>query len=130
MQMVIYSYLCLNTREYVMSEQASATIIAFPRPKAPAASGAAADGPERLRIALLALDAALAEQRAAVTAWREGLAALRGSVQGLGQSLGRYQSRLGALAEDVGGLHREARRLEDWADAAIARDSDTGQALR
>ena len=104
-----------------MSERQSATIIAFPRPKAAPGHDAAGDGPERLRRALAALELALNEQRTAVAAWRENLDALRGSVRGLGVSLGAYQSRLAALAEDVGGLHQEARRMEAWADTALAR---------
>ena len=104
-----------------MSERQSATIIAFPRPKAAPANDAAGDGPERLRRALAALELALSEQRTAVAAWRENLDALRGSVRGLGASLHAYQSRLGALAEEVGGLNQEARRMEAWADAALSR---------
>ena len=104
-----------------MSERQSATIIAFPRPKAAPANYATGDGPERLRRALAALELALSEQRTAVATWRANLDALRGSVRGLGASLGAYQSRLAALAEDVGGLHQEARRMEAWADTALAR---------
>ena len=104
-----------------MSERQSATIIAFPGPKAAPAHDAPGDGPERLRRALAALELALNEQRTAVAAWRESLGALRGSVQALGTSLAAYQSRIGALAGNVGGLHREARRMEAWADAALSR---------
>jgi hypothetical protein len=115
-----------------MSEQASATIIAFPRMKvaplpAPTEMATAAptephDPRERLRLALLALDRAVADQRAAVAKWRESLGELHGSVRGLGQSLRTYNERLGALAHDVTGLNREARRMEAWADGVLSRE--------
>lgn len=108
-----------------MPEPVSATIIAFPRAKAPAPDA----GPHaQLERALAALDAALAEQRAAVAQWRQSLGELHGSVQGLGQSLGTFQSRLGTLAEDVDGLNREARRMEAWADGVLAADGAAGPA--
>ena len=99
-----------------MSEPPSAAIIPFPRPKA----AEEANGPVRLQRAFATLERALAEQRAAVAAWRESLGDLRGSVQGLSQSLGTYQARLDGLAEGVDGLNREARRLEAWADGVLA----------
>jgi hypothetical protein len=105
-----------------MSEQMSATIIAFPRVKAAAPAPAAADPQARLQRALASLEQALEEQRIAVAAWRDSLGQLRGSVQGLGASLGTYQTRLGSLADDIDGLNREARRLDAWADAAITRE--------
>jgi len=76
-----------------MSERSSATILEFPRPPE--------DPQARLRRALAALDRAMAEQRQAVAQWRDSLAALKVSVEGLGQSLGLYQSRLVTLAESV-----------------------------
>lgn len=99
-----------------MPEQPSATIIAFPR-KPPVG---APEKQERLQRALAALEQALAEQRHAVARWRESLGELRGSVQGLGKSLGAYQDRLGALADGIEGINREARRMESWADRALA----------
>jgi hypothetical protein len=107
-------------REYVMSQQPSATIIAFPRSKAGAPEDAAQAGPERLQRALAALVLALAEQRGAVAKWRRSLAELRSSAQGLGEAFGAYHDRLGTLADGVNGLNREARRMEAWADAALA----------
>jgi hypothetical protein len=106
-----------------MSEQRSATIIEFPRMQTAAPPRAVAPEPrDRLQQALAALELALAEQRHAVARWRDSLGELRGSVQGLGDSLGTYQHRLGALAEGVDGLNREARRMEAWADGVIAAD--------
>ena len=104
-----------------MSEQSSATIIAFPRMKAARPSpDAAAEAQARLHRALVSLELALAEQRAAVARWQQGLGALKLSVQGLGQSLETYEDRLGGLAEGVDGLNREARQLEAWADGVLA----------
>ncbi len=100
-----------------MSEQASATIIPFPRPK-PAAEEA--DPAARLQRALVALDLAVAEQREAVAKWRQSLSDLRGSLQGLGQTMGDYNARLGTLADDVMGLNRQAHRMEAWADGVLA----------
>lgn len=119
MPIVICCCLCLIMREYVMSQLPSATIIAFPRPKL-APEGATPAAPERLQRALAALELALAEQRSAVAKWRQSLGELHGSVQGLGEAFGAYHDRLGALATGVDGLNREARRMEAWADAALA----------
>jgi hypothetical protein len=102
-----------------MSEQMTATIIPFPRVKA----AAEADPQVRLRRALAALDLAVAEQRAAVAKWRASLGELRGSVHGLGQSVGEYHQRLGTLADDVMALHRQARRMETWADRRLGCDA-------
>jgi cytochrome c-type biogenesis protein CcmH/NrfG len=118
MLIVICCCLCLIMREYVMSQPPSATIIAFPRTRAAAPGDPAA--PERLQRALAALEQALAEQRSAVAKWRQSLGELRGSVQGLGEAFGAYHDRLGVLAEGVSGLNLEARRMEAWADAALA----------
>jgi DNA/RNA-binding domain of Phe-tRNA-synthetase-like protein len=62
-----------------------------------AAPDAGLDPQERLRRALLQLDAALAEQRTAVTAWRAALADLGGSVNGLRGSFETLQGRLDSL---------------------------------
>jgi hypothetical protein len=110
--------MCLNTREYVMSAQTSATIIAFPQVKAP--QPPAADAQARLQRALASLELALAEQQQALATWRASLGALHGSVQGLGESLGTLQGRLGSLGADVDGLNREARRTQAWADGVLA----------
>jgi glutathione S-transferase len=104
----------------------TATIIPFPRPAreqaeppAPADQEAAADPQERLRRALIALNAALATQREAVAGWRGALGDLRGSVQDLNTSLQSYNSKLGALGERVGTVNTEAKRLEAWADRVL-----------
>jgi len=84
-----------------MSEQRSATIIAFPRMKAaPAPPAPVSDPQARLQRALVALEQALAEQRAAILAWQQSLGVLRTSMQGLGQSLSACNARLDALAHD------------------------------
>ncbi len=99
-------------------------VIPFPLPaRAPADTAdqplAAEDAQERLRRALIALNAALASQREAVAGWRGALGNLRGSVQDLNTSLQSYNSKLGALGERVGTLHTEAKRLEAWADGVL-----------
>jgi len=110
-----------------MSEQVSATIIAFPRAKA-APVAAAPDPQLRLQRALAALEQALAEQRSAVAQWQQSLGALRGSVRGLGASLTQYRDRLGGVAEGVQAVHQDAKRLEAWADGALAHDGATADA--
>jgi hypothetical protein len=99
-----------------MSEQATATIILFPRPKPAAEQG---DPAARLQRALVALDLAVAEQRAAVAKWRASLADLRISVQRLGQTMGDYNARLGTLADGVIGLNRQAGQMEAWANTVL-----------
>jgi hypothetical protein len=111
-----------------MSDQPSATIIAFPVPARPAPRETwenlreppADDAQERLRLALAGLDAALAEQRRAVADWRAALGALHGSVSALGGSLHGYHGALSRLQDQVGGLNSQARRLETWADDVLA----------
>ncbi|MDE2583729.1 MAG: hypothetical protein KGL52_18995 [Rhodospirillales bacterium] len=103
---------------------ASAEIIRFPARRAPAEPVAAvpsADaGTERLARGLAALARALDEQRAAVRDWRMGLAALGRSVAGLDASLHVYRNSLAGVQRRTASLHAEARRLEAWADAALA----------
>ncbi len=115
-----------------MSDQMSATIISFPGMRAaptalapvPARASADIQDPQqRLQRALAALDRAVADQRIAVAKWRDSLGQLRGSVQGLGQSLGRYNERLSFVAEEMRGLHREARRLEALADGFLGAEA-------
>jgi hypothetical protein len=96
----------------------SATIIAFRKPGA--AVPAAENPQERLTRALAALEDALAQQRSAIAEWRQSMGVLRGSVQGLGQSLGSYRAKLGQLALQVDGVNRQARHLEAWADGVLA----------
>jgi hypothetical protein len=90
----------------------SAEIIPFPSP--------AQDGHERLRKAMIALEAAVDGQRAAVAEWRKSLGDLRTTMSGLGESMRRYRGNLDALGERVGTLHAQARQLERTADAALA----------
>ncbi|MGH7041920.1 MAG: hypothetical protein ACREFY_07295 [Acetobacteraceae bacterium] len=85
----------------------------------PTAGAPPPDGVERLRRALAMLDAALAEQRAAVETWRDGLIVLRGSVTRLGGSLRAYRDQLSGLRGRTEDAHAEALRLEAWADAAL-----------
>ena len=95
----------------------SASIIPFPaRPKP------AAPAPEdRLAKALVSLNAALADQRTAVAAWREVLAELKTTTTGLDESLQRYRANLRSLGTSVSSLHAKARSLEQWADGVIAK---------
>jgi len=94
----------------------TATIIPFPASR-PADTGA---GDDRLRRALAALDAALTAQRAAVADWRQSLAQLGETMQGLGASLHRYRGNLLRVEVQVGGLNKQAVALEAWADKALA----------
>jgi hypothetical protein len=75
---------------------------------------------DRLTTALTALDIALAEQRAAVAAWRESLTELRGVMSGLGAGLADYQDSLTRLGTKVETLNSDARATEDWANAVLA----------
>lgn len=99
----------------------SAEIIPFPPRRA---ASPTEGGQERLRRALLALDAAVTRQRGAVAAWRGALAELSTVMAGLGQSMQRYQGSLNTLDCRVAGLHAQAVRLEQTADAALAVSSD------
>jgi hypothetical protein len=76
---------------------------------------------DRLARALESLNAAMAEQKAALAAWRGALGALQTSTSGLGESLQRYQSSLGTLAGNVEALHDRAVTMEEWADGVLAR---------
>jgi hypothetical protein len=112
-----------------MSDRPSADIIAFParRPAAPVAEMASPahtadtqeDPAERLRLALISLDNALAAQRQAMAEWQGSLAALRGGMLSLNTSLRGYHETLGTLGEKVQTINAEARRMESWADDAL-----------
>jgi len=113
-----------------MAQQAGAEIIPFQNRKPPgtisgpqALQGAdpAAEAQARLVRALRSLDTALAEQRAAVSAWRGTLGQLRTAVHGLGTSVQSYRGSLETLDAKVASLRGEAQRLEQWADDALAR---------
>jgi hypothetical protein len=109
----------------------TATIIQFPdRSKlaesnlpARVAADLASAGPtpeQRLARALESLDAALAEQRVAIAAWRDGLLALKVSTTSLHDNLLRYRTNLQTLGDGVADLHAKAQTLKAWADNAGA----------
>lgn len=75
---------------------------------------------DRLRLALLRLEEALAEQRQAVAAWRSSLADLTEATGRLDRSLLGYGAELDSVAEAVRHADTEARRLEETADALLA----------
>ncbi len=75
---------------------------------------------ERLARALAKLNAALAEQRVAVAAWRGALGELKTTAAGLGESVQRYQRSLGALGDGVAALNTRATALRDWAENAAS----------
>jgi hypothetical protein len=98
-----------------------ANVIPFPsRQPAPPTD----EGQERLHRALLALDAAVQEQRSAVAAWRAALADLGTVMSGLGESMQHYRSSLDTLDSRVAGLHAQAVQLERTADMALAGRAD------
>ncbi len=80
---------------------------------------AEAEAQARLRRALAALDAALAEQREAVASWRNAIGGLQTSMANLGGSVQLYRARLDALAVQVAGVHNQAVWLEEWADQVL-----------
>ena len=96
---------------------ATAQIIPFPA-RLPAAA-AEPEAAERLARAIALLDAALAEQRAAVASWRDGLSVLQSSVAGLDGTVRAYHAQLNGLRGRTEDVHSTARRLETWADAAL-----------
>jgi septal ring factor EnvC (AmiA/AmiB activator) len=94
----------------------TATIIPFPARRQP-------DAPtpqERLARALESLNAALADQKEAIAAWRDVLGELKSTTTGLDQSLQQYRTTLRTLGTSVSSLRAKARSLEQWADSAIA----------
>lgn len=91
-----------------MSEQSTAEIISFPR-----------SAPDRLKRALVDLDHALSEQRAAVAVWQGTMRDLRESLSKLRTTLVGYDVALKSLSTNVGSLNAESRRLENWADGAM-----------
>jgi small-conductance mechanosensitive channel len=103
----------------------AAVVIPFPRHAAPRAA-VGATGMARLQAALVALNAAVQAERAAIAGWRQALAELDAGVGKLHRSLSAYQARLGGLKGQVDALHTEARRLESWADGVLAAGSGEG----
>lgn len=104
-----------------MPERATAEIIPFPSRRQvvrqPAPETTAAQ--QRLAQAMASLQASLEEQRQAVAAWRGSLESLKAVTESLGQGLHRYRDRLDTLQTQVGSVHTEAVRLEQWADDAL-----------
>jgi hypothetical protein len=99
----------------------SGHVIPF-RPRArPDTAPAAGDGQERLARALATLDAALLEQQGAVDRFRLAIGDLERAASGLEAGLVRYGDELACLGHDLERLAIEARALEAWADAALAR---------
>lgn len=91
------------------SSPATEEVIPFPPP---------ADPELRLRRALLALDRALGEQRAAVSAWRNSLAGLEEAMGRLGTSTVNYRSALDRLAGNVATLHGRMTTLAETMERA------------
>jgi hypothetical protein len=92
-------------------ERPTAEIIPFPtraQPQKPRPE-------DRLARALVALNAAMEEQKAAVAAWRGALGDLQTTTAGLGESLRRYSGSLASLGGDMSALQGKARALETWA---------------
>lgn len=116
------------------TQQQSATVIPFPQ--RPAAAPATRQIPllapssrteqQRLTRALESLNAALAEQRDALKAWRGAMTELKASTIALEDGLQRYRGNLRSLSNSVTTLHQKARSLEWWADDAIDRSRDRG----
>jgi ABC-type transporter Mla subunit MlaD len=105
----------------IEAERPTAQIIAFPvRPKAAEVPVAEPQPQDRLARALESLNAALAEQRTALAAWRGALGELKATTTGLGDSLQTYQANLRSLGDSVSSLNAKARSLEEWADSAAA----------
>lgn len=96
----------------------------IPFPVRPRAKVGLAPEQERLARALQSLSAALAEQHAALKAWRSALADLKASTASLDDSMQRYRTNLRSLGSSVSALRDKARSVEQWADDALAEDSD------
>ena len=94
-----------------------AKIIPFPVRAQPAETPQA----DRLARALDSLNTAMAEQKAALAAWRGALAELQTTTSGLGESLQRYQTSLGTLSGNVNALRDNAVAMEQWADGVLAK---------
>jgi ABC-type transporter Mla subunit MlaD len=115
-------------------EQPSATVIPFPqRPITPATrlipllGATPRSEQERLTRALELLNAALAEQRTALKAWRGAMTELKASTTALEDGLQRYRGNLRSLSNSVITLHQKARSLETWADNAMDSTDTSGE---
>ncbi len=102
-----------------LPNRTSAEIITFPTtPKSAAAAPVPSDdGAARLRAALVALDAAVRSQRAAMADWQGAIGDLQRSMGKLGASVTGYRERLGALDGKIVSLGDTARRLQAQAAA-------------
>ena len=114
-----------------MPQQTSAEIIQFPNRQAtgPAYSNRAASNQadanrkQRLERALANLDAAMAEQRKAMAAWRSALDDLKASAHSLGDGLRRYGGVLDGLGADVSEVRARSDGLSEWTEGTIARNA-------
>lgn len=75
---------------------------------------------DRLRLALRHLNEALANQKAAVEAFRSELAALRQATASLSGQVNNYQDRLAETAHSIGAAHDAALVLDRSADRMLA----------
>ncbi len=98
-----------------MHETRTAQVISFPMDRIEQI------GRERLARSVAKLQAAAADQEAAVAAWRFQLGRLGDGVSALGQSFEAYGASLGSARRGVDTLAAESRRLEAWADDALTR---------
>ena len=92
-----------------MPTRSSADIIQFPT-RTP-------DPALRLRTALVALDAAVRQQREAAATWRSAIGDLRTTMNSLGTSLHTYRDSVDALGTKVETLTQTARRLQADAES-------------
>jgi ABC-type transporter Mla subunit MlaD len=107
----------VSTSPTVEAAPRTASIIPFParpKPEAPAPQ-------QRLARALDSLNAALADQKTAIAAWRDVLGELKASTMSLDDSLQQYRANLRTLGTSVSSLRAKARSLEQWADGVIAK---------
>jgi ABC-type transporter Mla subunit MlaD len=100
-----------------MQQDSTGQVIPFPLERIRTRDG----GSDRLAAALDSLEAALAEQRAAMTGFRESLGQLGAAVHALEGGAVGLSTRLGALHRQVGTVNQSARDLEAWADRVLAR---------
>jgi hypothetical protein len=103
----------------LMDPVTTADIIPFPGTRQTSAVTpvvAAVGDNERLNRALATLAGALADQSAALSAWRSALSDLHDSAAALGQTMGSYRDRLDQAGSSAAALRTEAGRLARWAD--------------
>ncbi len=113
-----------NTEATTPAEVRTGTVIPFPKrtPPTPATrriplvTASPSQEQDRLKRALDSLNAALAEQRVALKAWRGAMGELKESTAALEDSLQRYRGNLRSLSSSVSSLREKARSLETWAD--------------